>query len=738
MNKDNILNQISEKEIFLKFLNLTEFPTGNISSPFSDDKKPSFKLYKNNSFKCHSSGHQGDCFQLVADLNQLDCKTEFNKVCNIIANELQLIQPDTKANKFKYTAKEFEQIHLDYWCKDSWNVSKKVLEKYGVQALDKFEYWNGKKNDITKIKLFKGVLGFVYRVNSNVELYIPKQEKAQKFFLNKLSNTDIFGLEQLPKNPEYIILCAGKKDCLILNANGFPSVTFRSENHYITTNQIKQLKKLSKTLIISYDNDSTKKDNAGKIAQKKYAELYNLLQLDLPNEFNDTADYFSKHSKAEYNAILQAVLQFKDDVIVKKKPEKIAEHNKTIFHIVEDYLYKNYDLRFNTILLDVEMKAKNAKEWRICNEDSLFIEMQKKGIKIQMAKLISILKSDFVPEYNPITNYFKSLEKWDGTDHIKNLCKYITTSNPNDFEYHLKKWLARSVKCMLIKGYFNKQAFIITDNGNGQNIGKSHFTKWLCPPTLPVNRSFEDSKKDNILKLATNTFIILDELDGISRKDLNGLKALFSMDEIRVRLPYARREETVQRIANFIGSTNEENFLVDPTGSVRWLVFDVSAIDWDYSKKIDIHKIWSQAFALAKDVYFDESFTKEDVKNNELRNQAYQVRTAETEIISLLFEVPNELNLDKMEHQTATEILIFIKANSSLNRLSSVGVGRALKLLKFPRVKHEGVYKYQVVRTGKTLGLPERMPTTSSTRKPRPIVKQKLPESQFDFTVKNK
>lgn len=697
MNKDSILKELTQEEIFYKFLNLTSHPDGNISSPFSDDKKPSFKLYKNNSFKCHSSGNQGDCFQLVADLNKLDCKTEFNEVCKIIAKEFQLNGFDTNANKFKYSAKEFEQIHLDYWSKENWKVTRAHLEKYNVQALDKFEYFNSKKKDITKIKLFKGVLGFIYPVHSNVELYIPKQDKASKFFLNKLDNKDIFGLKQLPENPDYIILCAGKKDCIILNANGFPAVTFRSENHYITATQIKELRKLSKHIIISYDNDIS-----GKKSQKKFAELYNLMQLDLPEEFNDTADYFIKHNKTEYSSLLEAVLQFKDETKEIAKPAKLAEHNKTIFHIVEEYLYKHYDLRFNTVLLDIEMKPKKTKEWRICNEDSLYIEMQKKGIKIQMAKLLSILKSDFVPEFNPITNYFKSLNKWDGIDHIKQLCSYVTTPNPEEFEYHLKKWLARSIKCMLIKGYFNKQAFILTDNGHGQNIGKSHFTKWLAPPTLPVNRSFEDSKKDNLLKLATNVFIILDELDGINRKDLNSLKALFSMDEIRVRLPYARREDTVQRIANFIGSTNESEFLMDPTGSVRWLVFVVTGIDWTYSKKININDVWSQAYALAKDINYDESFTTEDVKANELRNQAFQVMSPEAELIQIHFEHPNATNKHKKVFITPTEILNFIKANSALNRLSAVGVGRALKLLNYEKVK-KSVYGYYVVPTGKAM-----------------------------------
>lgn len=717
MSKDNILNQISEKEIFFKFLNLSEHPKGNISSPFSDDKKPSFKLYKNNSFKCHSSGNQGDCFQLVADLNKIDCKSQFNKVCEIITKEFSL-NSETKTkpikrnkpipevvetdNKFKYTTKGFEKIHLDYWKKDSWNVSKEILDKYKVKALDKFEYYNSKKNDITKIKLFKGVLGFVYSINTNVELYVPKQEKAQKFFLNKLKTTDIFGLKQLPKNPDYIILCGGKKDCLILNANGFPSVTFRSENHYIKASQIKQLRKISKHLIISYDNDISKKENAGKKAQKKYAELYNLMELDLPGEFNDTADYFLKHNKTEYNSLVESVMQFKDNTTKLVKPVKLSEHKKTIFHIVEDYLYKNYDLRFNTVLLDIEMKQKNSKEWKICNESSLYVEMQKKGINIQMAKLIAILKSDFVPEFNPILNYFKANSKWDGNDYISELCTYITTSSPQDFTYHLKKWLARSVKCMLIKGYFNKQAFIITDNGRGQDIGKSHFTKWLAPPNLPVNRSFEDSKKDNLLKLATNVFIILDELDGINRKDLNSLKALFAMDEIRARLPYEKREQTVQRIANFIGSTNESNFLMDPTGSVRWLVFEVSAIDWAYSKKINVNNIWSQAYALAKDINFDERFTSDDVKNNEIRNQAYQVMSSEAELILIHFEHPNEINKERVKFLTATEIFNFIKANSSINRLSAVGVGRALTFLNYVRIK-KNVYGYNIVPTGKSM-----------------------------------
>ena len=395
---------------------------------------------------------------------------------------------------------------------------------------------------------------------------------------------------------------------------------------------------------------------------------------------------------------------FSETKIININNEKSNTKQQTIFHVAEDYLNNKYDFRFNTILLDIETKRKQDTKWKICNEDSLYIEMQKNGINIQISKLISILKSDYVKKYNPIAEYFVNLPKWDNKDHIDYLTTFISTPNRKKFSYHLKKWLVRSVKCMLIDGYFNKQAFIITDKGKGQDIGKSHLTKWLCPPGLPSSRSFEDSKKDNLVKLTKNAFIILDELDGISKRDLNNLKTMFSLDETRVRLPYAKREESIQRIANFIGSTNDDAFLNDPTGSVRWLVFMVNNIDWNYSKVIDVNAIWSQAYALSNDFNFDEKFNKEDIIENEQRNQEYQVRTPEAEMISIFFELPNKENNNQKVHLTSTEILQYLTNNSNINRLSPVSVGRAMTLLKFEKTKQKNRYGYFVVYTNTSLG----------------------------------
>lgn len=701
MNKDNILNQITEVDIMLKFLELSTLPKGNISSPFSEDKNASFKLYKNGTFKCHSTGKQGDCFQLVAYLNDLDCKNEFNKVLDIIAKKcltnstVNTVKPAVKikentptptANKhFKYTAKEFLSIHYSYWLQGNWNVTKTILQKYNVQALDKFEYWNSKKNEVTKIKLFQGVLGFVYPVNKNVELYIPKQNKVAKFFYNQLQPNDIFGLEQISIHNTKIsnlIITAGKKDCLILNANGFNAVTFRSENHYITDEQIAQLKSKCDNLFICYDNDTP-----GQTAQAKIAGKYKLISLHLPNEYNDIADYFKVYAKDDFSNIINETLEAKNDA-------DNYDDKRTIFHITEDYLSKFYKFRYNTIALEIECRKRGAAKWEALNENSLFIELQKRGIKISINNLLAILKSDFVEHYNPLVEYFTTLPKWDNkTDYIAKLCSYVKVKDKEQFIYHFRKWCVRTVKCVFQEEYFNKQAFVLVHKG--QSSGKSTWCRFLCPPVLSKYIAEDISNdKDARILLCKNFLINLDELAVLSRKEINSLKSYFSKTVVNERLPYDRKNSILPRVCSFIGSTNMSSFLNDETGSVRWLCFELTGqIDFKYSTEININQVWAQAYALSQS-NFDCELNLEDIKANEERNSRFAMLSTEQEMISKYFEHPT--HHDSGEFMTATDVMVHLQPKGI--RLNKVQIGKALIALGYDKVKNSerGVYGYYI------------------------------------------
>ena len=88
----------------------------------------------------------------------------------------------------------------------------------------------------------------------------------------------------------------------------------------------------------------------------------------------------------------------------------------------------------------------------------------------------------------------------------------------------------------------------------------------------------------------------LDELAVLSKSDVNTLKSFISKSSANIRLPYARKAEFLERICSFVGSTNRTDFLTDETGSIRWLILRCILLILNYSKEIDMDKVWAQAY----------------------------------------------------------------------------------------------------------------------------------------------
>ncbi len=373
----------------------------------------------------------------------------------------------------------------------------------------------------------------------------------------------------------------------------------------------------------------------------------------------------------------------------------------TVFHIVENYLNQKYDLRYNSISLQVEISNKSEDNWSPCCENSLWIELQKKGLKMSLSTFVTLLKSDFVENFNPIKNYFFNLPKWDGkTDYISMFSRYLILYELEDreqFEYHFKKWCVRAVRCATFDTYFNKQALILTDNGEGQNIGKTSWCRFLCPEQLSdfIAQDIPDQEKDARILFAKNFLINLDELASLSRKEINKLKSYFTLDKINERLPYDRKNSILPRIASFIGSTNMTTFLQDETGSVRWLCFIVKQINWNYKTEFNIDNLWSQAYHLSQDESFNENLTNKDIIENEVRNQKFQILTPEKELIIKHFEIPK--NDESSEFMTSTDILQKLSINSFGIRLNPISIGKAMKSLGYKNIKQKNIYGYEVV-----------------------------------------
>ncbi|TRZ45133.1 VapE domain-containing protein [Robertkochia solimangrovi] len=358
------------------------------------------------------------------------------------------------------------------------------------------------------------------------------------------------------------------------------------------------------------------------------------------------------------------------------------QKKKTVYDYLEEYLFKKYDIRYNEINQEFQIKLIEGTEWEDFEINSILIELAKADIQVTPGKMEIFLKSHLIKRFNPIQTYFKELQDWDQVDHIARMVAYLPLREPKAFYYHFKKWLVRTVRCAIEKDYFNKQCLVLVHNQ--QNSGKSTWCRFLCPP--PLTEYFAEdisNDKDARIQLTRNFLINLDELSVLAKKETNALKAYFSKTIINERLPYDRKNSALTRCCSFIGSTNRTTFLNDETGSVRWLCFELlGRIDFSYKNEIDIDKLWSQAYSLA---YFDKNFeselTPDDIEENERRNSSYRQPTMEEEFLTKYFEKTE----DPDYFYTSSDIVAKLQALS--NRLSVINMGRALTAFGFKRVK---------------------------------------------------
>ena len=367
-----------------------------------------------------------------------------------------------------------------------------------------------------------------------------------------------------------------------------------------------------------------------------------------------------------------------------EKKEKTLPFNK--FIKVENYIRENYDIRYNVIANSLEYREKSTNEFKEMNENNVFCLLERINLPLSMAKLTSLLRSDFVNEYNPIEDYFKELPAWSDKepDYINELANYIKFSTEEErkrFKIHFKKMFVRCVACALDDQVFNKQCFVFVHEK--QNSGKSTLCRWFCPPKLQHYYSeYLAADKDSQIALCENMFINLDELACFSRLELNALKATFSKSFVKVRKPFDRKPSRMPRRCNFFGSTNKIEFLNDETGSVRWLCFVIESIDWDYAKNMDINKIWAQAYFLYwKGVKYE--LTADEIAENETANKEFQVSTPEMELIQKYYSpATKEKNNAFM---TATEIANDLMNKHPQTKLYTTPLGKALKILGFAR-----------------------------------------------------
>ena len=317
---------------------------------------------------------------------------------------------------------------------------------------------------------------------------------------------------------------------------------------------------------------------------------------------------------------------------------------------------------------------------------------------VRAQDICRVVESDFAPDYHPFRFYLERLPPWDGDDHI--LAMSVSVGVKGDveeqmlFAQYLKKWLVGMVAGWVDDSVVNNVILVLIGE---QGSYKTTWFSYLLPPELRpyfrIKTNSSQMTKDDLLALTQYGLVCYEELDAMSQRDLNQLKSAVTMPAVDERMPYGRYPDHRPHIASFCGTGNSMQFLSDPTGSRRWLPFEVASIDSPRDHPFDYENIYAQAYALYRQG-FRYWFTREEILQLQRHNEQFEVPRLECELVAQYFRRPVGIEGGQfMSIGNAMQII----SGPTVRVLSPVHVGRAFSELGFQRAKKNGQRGYVVV-----------------------------------------
>lgn len=380
-----------------------------------------------------------------------------------------------------------------------------------------------------------------------------------------------------------------------------------------------------------------------------------------------------------------------------KKDLTDEEMEKSLLALLEAYLTKHYDFRYNVVSSRQEYKRKSQLSYELLSDyslNSIVRELAKQRIKISTQSLRSLIQSDFTPLYDPFIDYFNNLPAWDGTtDYIGQLAGTVKTQNNELWKGWFRKWIVAAVGCATNSKIINHTAIVFIGK---QGSGKTTWMHKLLPTKLKgyfYSGVPNPKNKDAKIRLAECFLVNLDEMDSLNHTNTERLKELITTQEIRERRAYAHYDEIMPRRASFMGSVNNRQFLNDTTGNRRFLCIEVNEIEFNHN--INMDKVYSQAKALL-DAGFQYYFDAAEIEIVSDHNEQFQVTSYIEELVLKCFE-PIDPSIAIPTHKiSATDIVEYLAQKSTIvvNDANILKVGKTMKKHNFHRIKHKGNHVY--------------------------------------------
>lgn len=282
------------------------------------------------------------------------------------------------------------------------------------------------------------------------------------------------------------------------------------------------------------------------------------------------------------------------------------------------------NFRYNLMKHQKECFGKNINQYYPNNINNTVNAIKAKCVlyslpNANVPELVDLIASD--NEYHPARNWIES-KPWDGTSRIQSLCNtlFVPENWVVNRDLYIKKWLISAVAALYAPNYWTKICLVLAGAGS---IGKTTWFESLFGDI--ANDVFKDgiildpSNKDSRWQIISNWCVELGELGATFRKrDREELKAFITERKDSFRAPYSREPIDYKRQCAFVASVDQEHFLSDEAGDVRFACIPVTSLEMNHG--IDMQQLFMEVkielYDAGETWWLDFEQTQELIKHN--------------------------------------------------------------------------------------------------------------------------
>lgn len=243
--------------------------------------------------------------------------------------------------------------------------------------------------------------------------------------------------------------------------------------------------------------------------------------------------------------------------------------------------------------------GQDEQQWRVFTDTDYIdvrIELERRGMKAMSQELLrsAVQKAGCVFRIDTAQVWLKRL-RWDGVERVEAFCASGWGWATSEYSAAVGRYIWTAMAGRVLEpGCQCDMAPILV---SPQGAGKTSAIKAMVPDetfytTIPLDGHDDDTSRRLRGKLVGE----LEELRGLNSRHIEEIKAWITRTSEEWVPKYKEFASKFKRRLLFFGSTNDEEFLNDPTGERRWLPGRCGLIDIEWIKA-NREQLWAEGAA---------------------------------------------------------------------------------------------------------------------------------------------